>query len=129
MTKLTNFLSRARLAVAAFREYISILVCFLILLYVPDVLRLLDPTAAPIDLGVISAIVLACITLMIAKSVVWGLLKSIWSSLADYSNKFFTADFQSLSPCQRVVIYLSFYLSLVALIAYLVNAYLAAGTR
>jgi hypothetical protein len=103
-------------------EYLGIIVALLILLIFPGLIRQIDPSAAPIDPGILSGIVLAIVAVLIFNSVTWWLIRVIWPVFADYSNSLFISDFKSLAPCQRVLIYLGFFLffvifHLIALIA------------
>jgi hypothetical protein len=46
------------------------------------------------------------------KAITWWLVKTLWPALANYSNYHFANNFQSLSACHKVLIYLGFYLLL-----------------
>ncbi|WP_121198700.1 hypothetical protein [Mucilaginibacter gracilis] len=118
MNKINIYLSQTRFAIGCFankhREYLSILVALLLLLITPTVLRGFDPSAAPLDPGVLSAIVMAVVAVMVFKSVTWWLIKSIWPVFADYSKNHFERNFKTLTPLQKCAIYLSFYSFLMA---------------
>jgi hypothetical protein len=113
MNKIKQYLSGARHLIACFgtkySEYLSILVVFIIILVSPSGLRLIDPSAAPLDIGVLSAIIMTVAAVMIFKSVTWLLIRSIWPVFAEYSREHFERNFKVLNPCQKVLIYLGFY--------------------
>jgi len=90
-------------------EYVGILVALLLLLVFPPLIRMIDPSAAPIDPGVLSAILLAVVAILIFNSVTWWIIRAIWPVFAEYSNEHFTRNFKTLTPCQKVVIYLAFF--------------------
>lgn len=94
------------------KEYIGIVIIVVLFLWFPQLSRLVDHTAAPIDAGALSAIVLAISALLIFKTITWWLIKSIWPVFMEYSNEHFERNFKSLNPWQKVVIYLTFYLVL-----------------
>jgi len=105
-------------------EYIGIAVALLILYIFPVMIRSIDPSAAPIDAGILSAIILAVVAVLIFLSITWWIIRSIWSFFRAYSETSLTTDFNTLTPWQKIRIYLGFYLSLffsfvIALIAIL----------
>jgi len=105
-------------------EYIGIAVALLILYIFPVMIRSIDPSAAPIDAGILSAIILAVVAVLIFLSITWWIIRSIWSFFRAYSETSLTTVFNTLTPWQKIRIYLGFYLSLffsfvIALIAIL----------
>jgi hypothetical protein len=95
-------------------EYLGILAALLILWIFPWLIRKIDPTAAPIDPGVLSGIVLAVAAVLIFNSVTWWLVRTIWPLFSDYSLNTLKSDFDLLLPWQRVRIYLGFFLYFVS---------------
>lgn len=95
-------------------EYLGLIIALLLLYFFPILIRKIDPSAAPIDPGILSGIVLAVVAVLVFNSVTWWLIRAIWPVFADYSNTFFSTDFQSLLPWQRVCIYLCFFLYFVS---------------
>lgn len=105
-------------------EYLGIIASLLLLLIFPYLIRKVDPSAAPIDPGILSGIVLAIVAVLVFNAVTWWLIRIIWPAFAHYSANNFVSDFKSLLPCQRVYIYLGFFLFfvlalLIALVAIL----------
>lgn len=94
------------------KEYLNIIFWLLLFLKSPDILRHIDMTAAPIDPGALSAIILSVLAVLIFLAVTWWVIKTLWPSLADYSEHLFETDFISLSPWQNILIFLAFYMSL-----------------
>ena len=94
------------------KELAGILIILLIFLLFPRLVRQLDYTAAPIDPGAFSAVILAISAMLIFKAVTWWLLKAIWPVFADYSDQHFERNFKSLLSLHKVLIYLVFYLAM-----------------
>jgi len=87
-------------------------VVILIFLIYPYFIRQIDITAAAIDPGIYSAIILAVSAILIFQATTWWVIKSIWPVFAMYSDNHFEANFKSLTAGQKVLIYLGFYLLL-----------------
>ena len=94
------------------KEHLAITFWLLLFLNFPYLSRQIDAASAPIDPGALSAVLMAVLALLLFKSITWWLIKSIWPVLATYSEYHFAHNFKSLSPCLKVIIYLSFYLLL-----------------
>ncbi len=94
------------------KELAGILVIIIIFLLYPYFIREIDITAAAIDPGVYSAVILAVSALLIFKAATWWIIKAIWPVFAVYSDHHFEGNFKSLTPGQKVVVYLGFYLFL-----------------
>jgi succinate dehydrogenase hydrophobic anchor subunit len=92
------------------KELGGILIIILIFFIFPYMVRKIDGTAAAIDPGIISAIILTVLAVLVFKTVTWWLLKTIWPVLTDYSDNHFERNFKSLITWQKIVTYLSFYL-------------------
>jgi hypothetical protein len=71
-----------------------------------------DITSAPIDVGALSAILMAVLALLTFKAITWWIIKIIWPVLAEYSQDHFERNFKSLLSWQKVIIFLGFYLLL-----------------
>lgn len=93
-------------------EYIGISVALLTLYIFPAMIRSIDPSAAPIDAGILSAIILAAAAVLIFLSLTWWVIRSIWSFFCTYSETNLITDFNTLTPWQKIRIYLGFYLFL-----------------
>lgn len=92
------------------REFAGILVVVSAFLLFPYIIRQLDNTAAAIDPGIISAIILAAVAFLIFKALTWWLIKVIWPVFADYSERQFESNFRAMQSGHKVIIYLGFYL-------------------
>ena len=92
------------------KEFAGIVVIILIFLLYPYFIRQIDVTAAAIDPGIYSAIILAVSAILIFKAATWWIIKAIWPVFGRYSDHHFEANFKSLTAGQKVIIYLGFYL-------------------
>lgn len=92
------------------KELGGILFIILIFFLFPYFIREIDVSAAAIDPGIFSAIILAVLAVLIFKTATWWLIKTIWPVFAEYSDEHFERNFKSLISWQKVVIYLGFYL-------------------
>lgn len=91
------------------KEYITLALMLVLFLICPFLIRKIDVTAAPIDAGALSAIVMAIVALLTFKSLTWWLIQSIWPVFAVYSTFRFEDEFNALASKQKVRIYLAFY--------------------
>ena len=94
------------------KESTGIIVIVLIFITFPYAVRMIDSTAAAIDPGIYSAIILAVSAILIFKAGTWWIIKIIWPVFAEYSKQHFERNFRSLISQQKVLIYLGFYLSI-----------------
>ena len=78
----------------------------------PYLIRMLDSSAAAIDPGVLSGIILAIASVLLFQAITWWVIKVIWPDFAMYSREQFARNFKSLSASHKVIIYLFFYLAL-----------------
>ena len=92
------------------KDLAGILVALMAFLLFPYLIRGLDPTAASIDPGMLSGILLAIAAVLIFKAVSWWLIKVIWPVLALYATVRLSLHFESLTPLQKVLISLGAYL-------------------
>lgn len=93
-------------------EFTGILVIVLIFITFPYAIRLVDISAAAIDPGIYSAIILAVSAILIFKAGTWWIIKVIWPVFAEYSAQHFERNFKSLLSLHKVLIYLGFYLTI-----------------
>ncbi len=93
------------------REFTGIVIIVLIFIFFPYGVRMIDASAAAIDPGIYSAIILAVSAILIFKAGTWWIIKVIWPLFAEYSAHHFERNFKGLIPSQKVLIYLGFYLS------------------
>lgn len=103
-----NYLEQMSLS----KEFTGIVVIVLIFILFPYGVRLIDVTAAAIDPGIYSAVILAVSAILIFKAGTWWIIKVIWPVFAEYSTRQFERNFESLVSVQKVLIYLGFYLSI-----------------
>jgi len=98
------------LGLAFRKELLGILIITLLFFLFPILVRKIDSTAAAIDPGILSGIILAISAVLIFKALTWWIIKSIWPVFAKYSELHFERNFRGLNSLQKVVIYLGFYL-------------------
>ena len=96
--------------VALSKEFTGIFIIVLIFIFFPYGVRMVDSSAAAIDPGIYSAIILAVSAILIFKAGTWWIIKVIWPVFAEYSNQQFERNFRGLIATQKVLIYLGFYL-------------------
>ena len=94
------------------KEIMGIIVLITAFFLFPYLVRQVDVTAASIDPGIISALILSAIAILAFKALTWWLIKVIWPVFAEYSEQQFENNFRSMRTGQKVMIYLSFYLLL-----------------
>ncbi|WP_257667196.1 hypothetical protein [Parapedobacter tibetensis] len=75
-------------------------------------LRWLDPTAAVVDLGALSLVVLALVALAVFLAVSRWLLGLLWPVLRDYQKNHFANNFKSLQSWQKITFYLVIFFGL-----------------
>ena len=93
------------------KEIAGIIVIIALFLLFPYLIREVDGSAAAIDPGILSAIILAILGILIFKAGTWWIIQVIWPLFAEYSVRHFEYNFKSLQSMQKVLIYLGFYLS------------------
>jgi hypothetical protein len=94
------------------KEYLGIGLVLLLFAIFPQLVRSFDESAAPIDPGALSAILMAVLAMLIFKLSTWWLIRTIWPLFATYSKYHFETNFKSLQSWQKVIIFLGFYCSL-----------------
>ena len=93
-------------------EFKGLIVSAISFIIFPYLIRLVDSSAAAIDPGVISAIILSIAAVLFFQATTWWVIKAIWPAFAMYSCDHFERNFKALQGVQKVVIYLGFYLAL-----------------
>lgn len=93
-------------------EYKGMIISALSFLIFPYLVRLVDSSAAAIDPGVLSAIILSIAAVLFFQATTWWVIKAIWPAFAMYSREQFERNFRSLGAAHKVIIYLGFYLAL-----------------
>ena len=94
------------------KEHSGILMLLLSFLMFPYIIRMIDGTAAAIDPGIFSAVILAASAGLIFKALTWWVIKAVWPVFADYSAAQFEQNFRALPAKEKVLIYLGFYLTI-----------------
>lgn len=92
------------------REFTGIIILVMIFFSFPYAVRLVDITAAAIDPGIYSAIILTVSAILIFKAGTWWIIRVIWPVFAEYSALHFERNFRALPGLQKVLFYLGFYL-------------------
>ncbi|WP_036601025.1 hypothetical protein [Olivibacter sitiensis] len=78
----------------------------------PPVVRMVDITSAPIDPGILSAILLAAISVCSFILLSLWLLHRHWPVLGEYASEHLERNFKSLLSWQKVVIYFALFVLL-----------------
>ena len=91
---------------------IAIVALALLFTFAGPLLRQLDPTAAAVDIGVVSLVLLALLALALFVGVSRWLLGLLWPVLRDYHHHHFTPNFKSLQPWQKLGFYLVIFFGL-----------------
>lgn len=94
MKKITKFLRR-------WNELLTIPVAFVLWFYSPQLLRLLDPTAAAFDAGIFQIFLFAIIGLLIFHGIVWLILKLSWPTVYKHLDNL-SEPFQDLNSWQQI---------------------------
>ncbi len=92
------------------KELAGIVVVIALFLLFPYLIREVDGSAAAIDPGILSAIILAASAVLIFKAITWWIIINIWPAFANYSDNQLESNFKSLPASQKVIIYMSFYM-------------------
>ncbi len=93
-------------------EFKGLIVSALSFILFPYLIRLVDHTAAAIDPGVLSGILLSIAAVLFFQATTWWVIKAIWPDFAIYSSEQFSANFKRMPGRQKVLVYLGFYLAL-----------------
>lgn len=93
-------------------EFLGIIASAISFIIFPYLIRLVDSSAAAIDPGVLSGIILSIAAVLFFQAVTWWIIKSIWPAFAMYSRDHFAGNFRSMQAGQKVGVYLGFYLAL-----------------
>ncbi len=93
-------------------EFKGLIISAVSFLIFPYLIRMFDSSAAAIDPGVLSGIILAIAAVLFFQATTWWVIKAIWPSFAMYSCNHFAEHFKSLRAVEKVIIYLAFYLAL-----------------
>ncbi|WP_257667476.1 hypothetical protein [Parapedobacter tibetensis] len=94
------------------RLFIATLVALLLFMQAGDLLRFMDSTAAAVDIGVLSLILLALLATLGFIAVSRWLLGLLWPVLRDYQKYHFESNFKSLQPWQKITFYLVIFFGL-----------------
>lgn len=92
------------------KEIAGILVVIATFMVFPYLIREVDGSAAAIDPGILSAIILTAMAVLIFKAMTWWIIITIWPAFAEYSDRQLESNFRMLGARQKVIIYLSFYM-------------------
>ncbi len=93
-------------------EFKGLIVSALSFILFPYLIRFVDASAAAIDPGVLSGIILSIAAVLFFQATTWWVIRAIWPAFANYSRDHFIGNFRSLRAAQKVGIYLGFYLAL-----------------
>jgi len=98
-----------------YRKYLLttlLLASILAYLCYQPLIRLVDVTAAPIDYGILSAVLIAAIAVLSFVQLCLWVLHQNWPFLGEYAAEHFERNFKSLLSWQKVSFYLGFFLAL-----------------
>ncbi|RZK48029.1 MAG: hypothetical protein EOO99_11655 [Pedobacter sp.] len=88
----------------------------------PYFIRKVDPTAAAIDPGALSAVVMTVFTLLLFKACTWWLIRHIWPAFAIYANYHFQTVYKLLPEWQKITLFLGFYVLLLYAFIFILHA-------
>jgi len=97
-----------------FNQYkLSIMLALSVFIFIlsGDILRQVDVSAAPIDLGVLAILPLSAITVISFMILTGWIIAWKWPVLNSYQHEFLERTFKSLLSWQKALIYFSFYLA------------------
>ena len=98
-----------------YRKYLLftlLLATVLAYLFFQPLIRVIDITAAPIDYGILSAVLVASIAVLSFVQLCLWVLHQNWPFLGKYAAEHFERNFKSLLSWQKVGFYLGFFLAL-----------------
>lgn len=113
---ITGFLKR-------WPELLGLPLALLIFLLSAPLLRLLDPTAAVYDLGILQKIFLGVITLLALNAAVFMGIKFNFPTVYSYYKRLLIVEFFQITPWQRILLFLSLYSLLFVAGALIVSLY------
>jgi len=113
--KLLRFLKR-------YSEFLSIPLGLLLLWYSPGLLRLIDPTAAAFDWGVLQIPILAIVFLFVFTGIVWLYIRITFPKGYKLLDDLFQNKNKELTQWQRSKLVLSLFLSLLFALVFLASA-------
>ena len=93
-------------------EFKGLIISAISFIIFPYLFRIVDSSAAAIDPGVFSGIILSIAAVLFFQATTWWIIKAIWPAFAMYSCDHFVSNFKSLQASQKVTIYLGFYLAI-----------------
>jgi hypothetical protein len=83
------------------------------------VLRLIDPTSATYDAGILQKILFAIIGVLVFNGLAWAGIRMVWKELWVYLNTDYKQDFNSLSKfkkiCVSLLVYSLYFISFILL--------------
>jgi hypothetical protein len=103
------------------KHRMSITLGLMLLLFIKfsPIVRWLDFSAAPIDLGILSVVLVAAFSVLTFMQLSLWLLHRNWPVLAEYAEYYLSGTFKSLESWQKVSFYMVFFLGL--LLAFVVT--------
>ena len=96
------------------KEHLAIVAAIASFFIYPHVIRLIDPTAATYDAGVLQIIVISIIMLTVFQWCAWRIINALWPDLAYFAKHTFTENFKSLTAWQKQKSFYVVYFSLLA---------------
>lgn len=91
---------------------VALLGLFALFAHVGPLLRLADPTAAVVDVGALSLVLLAAVALAAFLALSHWLIGLLWPVMRGYQRNHFSNNFKSLLPWQKVTFYLVIFFGL-----------------
>ncbi len=93
-------------------EFKGLIISALSFILFPYLIRFVDASAAAIDPGILSGILLSIAAVLFFQATTWWVIKAIWPAFAIYSRDQFEGNFKRMKGAHKVLIYLGFYLFL-----------------
>jgi len=93
-------------------EFKGLIISAVSFILFPYIIRVVDTSAAAIDPGVLSGILLSIAAVLFFQATTWWVIKAIWPAFATFSRDQFGGAFKRLPGRQKVLVYLGFYLAI-----------------
>ncbi|MDX3917464.1 MULTISPECIES: hypothetical protein [Olivibacter] len=106
------------------KEYSALIVALILFFAAPYVLRLIDPTTAAFDPGILHTIFIVVVAYAIYQAITWSITKNLWSEIGLFIKQDFNTAFRALDNKTKVLISLGLYFIILLMLVLLTIAVL-----